>query len=270
MRFTHTRAYVREQNLLRKGRILFKRRGLPIVAYAMFRLNRTAQILPRYATPKAQIYALKNLLVEHLYASGYCVGVSKQFQVLKCHACDGTGEDSWNDYEFCFRCDGTGIYKTIPLYLFRFQVGDTFYSWHQPVGLVTWNVNLTTSDAKDYAADEHKNIVPVTGARFALCMSVIAAYLMAQGVNVKVQHRTLGYSLYLDLFARPQYQLRYRIEILRWNVREKIDALLRSRKRADADEYQEQEAQDYVEWSREQARAGYLEREREQTDELPF
>ena len=204
MTFTNLRLYVRERRIMRRANILIERRGLPIVAYAMFRLNRTAQLMSRYEPRKRMIYELKNMLVRNLYERGFCVGVRKQSQKLVCRNCGGSGWDEWHDVE-CYHCEGTGIYRTIALYLFRFRIGDRTFSWHQPAALVDFEVKLTDADDTMYEPDVNKKVVPLEGERSILMFAVVMSYLLSQ--RIAVPQRTLGTSLYLDFIARPLHKL---------------------------------------------------------------
>ncbi len=197
--FSHTRKYLAEQKVLRQARALYQRRGLPMVAYAMFRLNRTAQTYRRGYVGKERIYDLKNRFVRSLYARGYCVSVRPHNQNLKCHQCNGTGQDGWHDYESCDRCDGTGVFRTIKLYLFRFQIGDRVFSWHQPEQLVDWKFALTPGAPLDeYGPDPEKRIIPLRGHRLDLCLALVYVYLCEQGDVPLATPKTFRISLYRD------------------------------------------------------------------------
>lgn len=120
----------------------FKR--LPAVCEVMFHLNR--RVRDRKRSPfTASVYRIKNQFVEHLYRAGYCVAAERHYQQLKCYC----GGDAW-----CEKCDGTGIYREIPLYYFKFDVGTRFYVWHQPADLVTWPVTLTAGDVRAFEERE--------------------------------------------------------------------------------------------------------------------
>lgn len=205
--FAETRIWLREQMVLRKARLLLQRRGLPLVCYAMFRLNRHAQTLYRENPAKDRIYALKNHLVRHLYESGYCVSAKLHVQNFPCWGYDREGCDG------CERCNYTGIYRSIRLYSFRFQVGDRSFSWHQPQGLVTWNVALTDDAATAYETKFNKNIVSVRGDRLRLLVALVYVYLESVGIGDALPHYRLKQSLYNDVIANPQQLLRYRRQL---------------------------------------------------------
>ena len=111
------------------------------VAEAMFNLNRYAKHDTCAARNRGEIYGLKNRLIKSFYQSGYSSSVAIHTRTLKkqiCWTCDGTG--TWYDWqsffvETCRKCDGTGVYKPekeLKFCVFRFEIGDKVFVWHQP------------------------------------------------------------------------------------------------------------------------------------------
>jgi hypothetical protein len=86
-------------------------------------------------------YSLKNELVKYLYERGYCIEALLHCQKFECWSCSGTGE-YWSG-ETCFKCDGSGVFREVWHYAFRFEVRGRRFSWHQPKTLVDFPVKLT-------------------------------------------------------------------------------------------------------------------------------
>lgn len=116
-----------------------------IAAGAMWHLNRVARGGGHRASC---IYALKNRLVQHFYESGFCKDADRQYQRLVCRNCDGSKEDWTGDT--CWKCEGTGVYRTYELIRFVFVIGGRRFVWHQPARLVTWHVWYTSQEWGDY------------------------------------------------------------------------------------------------------------------------
>lgn len=149
MRFRNLRIWLRWiVYLIQARRWLRHGNADRIAADAMWHLNHVAR---RKCNGARYIYALKNLLVQHLYESGFCVAVDRQRQYARCWNCGGSGEH-WTG-GMCFKCDGTGIYRTHILYRFVFVVAGRRYVWHQPAALVKFALWFTSSDWGEYKAE---------------------------------------------------------------------------------------------------------------------
>lgn len=114
------------------------RTGLTMPTMALWRLNRYANNLGR-GSKRRIIYALKNAYIRMLYEQGYCTQAVLETQKLECWHTRAYN-DGWDDY--CPKCDNTGIYAEYELYRFTFNVDGCWYSWHQPVDLVDFPVQL--------------------------------------------------------------------------------------------------------------------------------
>lgn len=106
------------------------RDALPDACAGLFSLNRYAKHGTCSPLHKAEIYRLKNELIEVLYRDGCCSAswihkLEQQEQL--CRECDGG--------DFCNHCDGSGVWKparTLEFWCFRFEVEKKTYCWHQP------------------------------------------------------------------------------------------------------------------------------------------
>ena len=130
------------------------RDALPGAAEAMFSLNRYAKYNSCTLDNRSEIYRLKNGLIQVLYSIGAAEQVHKHvvpMPMQRCRACEGADTwDSWQSDELgkCERCNGTGIYLeacNLVFVVFRFQVGDQAYSWHQPEDLLAFNPKFTAN-----------------------------------------------------------------------------------------------------------------------------
>lgn len=97
---------------------------------------------------KDEIYFLKHKLTKYLYTHYPC-DVQLLKQTLKCHSCDGTGTYTRTNYyhdilweDDCWHCGGTGIYRTVEIIAFTFYINGETIAWHQPRGLVDFDVYL--------------------------------------------------------------------------------------------------------------------------------
>lgn len=114
------------------------------VCQAMCNLNRLA----RGSEDKETIYRYKARLIYWLHEHRYCsVSIRRQDQVLECwHTPDyNTG---WTDH--CSKCGGSGIYKRIPMFRFRFYIESETFTWHQPANLINWEVQETGEPLPDW------------------------------------------------------------------------------------------------------------------------
>lgn len=133
---------------------IFKRKfgiwekALPTAAAYMFSLNRYCKHSSCSANNREEIYGLKNRFIKLLYQEGYCEAVHLHEMVLpekRCLACAGSGWHEW-DQDTCYRCEGTGIYlpeKVLEFFCFEIEVGGERYTWHQPKGLVGFEVTVS-------------------------------------------------------------------------------------------------------------------------------
>lgn len=150
--------YLHQQSLRRQARAWLKASGSPaaaaaVVARCMWRLNRHARYANRYRdgaiedTDEYTVYRLKNTLMGVFYAT-YPARASLERQEMRCCICGGTGW--YNEWDGCRSCGGSGIYKTTSLYKFTFDIAGRSYTWHQPVDLVNWPVDLCDPDEHPY------------------------------------------------------------------------------------------------------------------------
>jgi hypothetical protein len=156
---------------------------------AMFVLNRFVYKRRGFYSFVNFVYGLKNVLVRHLYQGGYCIAAAQQEQIKECwgyrdQVCD----------EYCEKCGGTGIFQRHVLYAFTFAIPDKrpgvqrqisfdehgklhhftmrTFKWHQPAGLVTWPVTLTSSTVTRFEAKESESEDLDDVRAFTLAMSI--------------------------------------------------------------------------------------------------
>jgi hypothetical protein len=132
----YVRRYFNYHSRRRAIRRWIKANGLPLVAKAMFKLNRYARVR---RLDRGKIYEYKNQFIRLLYER-FPHPVTEDKQTLYCYACDGTGYDWVGDQ--CWKCDGTGIYREYILYRFEFSIDGQRYVWHKPKRLVDWKVEI--------------------------------------------------------------------------------------------------------------------------------
>jgi len=115
-----------------------------IAADSMLTLNHFAK--GALSAAKDDIYFLKAKMTKHLYTHYPC-DVKLLKQTLKCRSCDGTGTYTRTDYyhdiqweDSCWHCGGTGVYREVEIIAFTFHIGSETISWHQPRGLVDFDV----------------------------------------------------------------------------------------------------------------------------------
>lgn len=122
--------------------------ALPKAAEYMFNLNRYAKYPTCSKKNKEDIYYLKNRLLEILYKENYCTEAYTHYTMLsakECFNCNGSGFDADWGME-CMRCDGTGEYlpeRKLEFIVFKFQIGDKTYRWHQPKEYIHYKVELS-------------------------------------------------------------------------------------------------------------------------------
>lgn len=123
------------------------------VADAMFNLNRYAKHETCAARNRAEIYHLKERLIERFLQFGLCSSVALHIQKLQkqsCWGCAGTGlwaDKDTGELDNCQQCRGSGVYNSareLKFYIFSFQVGSKNYSWHQPYENVKIKLEVTS------------------------------------------------------------------------------------------------------------------------------
>lgn len=96
------------------------------------------------AVRREHFYALKNELVKYLYQHGYAVEVKEQKQEHECWTCGG-------DPDGCYRCNYTGVYRTVRFYAFVFRVDGKTFKWHQIQNYCDYPVELTEAEVSSYS-----------------------------------------------------------------------------------------------------------------------
>jgi hypothetical protein len=162
----HARRELHTLGIQRQAREWLRHNDPALVAcQAMFRLNRYAMLLRRKSAERDRLYEMKNQMVRLLFDQGRCAACSTDIQELSCRHCqagishwwDSPWGDDWDEAEHdphghsCEWCNGTGVYKTITLYRFVFDVDGRRFVWHQPSALVSWPVNVDASQSREYA-----------------------------------------------------------------------------------------------------------------------
>ena len=127
------------------------RDALPIACDHLFLLNRYAKSKACSGSARQRIYAAKGRMIELLHRRGDCVAChlhERRRLEEPCWGCNGTGKN-WDvaSNNRCLKCDGSGDNR-IKYYHFGFQVGDVYYSWHQPVDKVDFSPTLTAETQK--------------------------------------------------------------------------------------------------------------------------
>ena len=146
---TYTAYYLHVLYAQHEARLHVQSKGLAVAANCLYALNRYA--LHAAERHKRLVYRLKNIFIEHLYTGGSTRWVKVhpvhlQAQILKCHSCEGGIHCGYRGRpERCYRCKGTGIYRTVRLYCFQFTITGrdgrvATYTWHQPAALVRFAV----------------------------------------------------------------------------------------------------------------------------------
>lgn len=182
-----------------------------IAAKALFHLNRGAKDNIHSKT----IYALKNLVIRHFYERGFCTSVTASKQDLICFRCGGDGIDPEGGWIFgdsnheCERCGGSGIYNTVYLYDFTFDIGGQRYQWHQPQALVNWPVATTSDELIEYKGVRHYEFLPDIALTHYL--STLYAYLLMNGVKDIPQRLTFRVALRTSIrwYWQTHYQWAY-------------------------------------------------------------
>lgn len=226
-RFVPLRIYARTQLLRRQARAWLRGGDDPaaLAARCMFHLNRQVR---DGAITGGLVYDLKNHLVRELCRAGYCRAASIQIQTMECWGCGGTGEH-WSG-QVCYKCDGTGVYRQHRLYRFVFVVAGRHYVWHQPEGLVDWDVALSEK-AGPYRPGR------VDGSRLPrgineLYAAVVYEYLRSRGaqglphLGPRLRHALT--SAWWELGpGRRWYELRQKMRRARGRIRSALAAVRR-------------------------------------------
>lgn len=148
------------------------RGALPDACHYLHSLNRYAKHRECSTMQRAEVYDLKNRMVETLYRTGYCSACWIHEQILpkkQCRECFGSGDEG-----NCDRCDGSGEYlpaKTIHFYVFRFAIGRG-YTWHQPDRLVKFPV-VTTREPEQWGGIDREKPLLVNKAKFAVAKELL-------------------------------------------------------------------------------------------------
>jgi hypothetical protein len=165
-------------------------------------LNRTKRNLyPRYLT-----FQLKNSLVKHLYETGHCTEALLRVQKFECWSCFGTWEH--HSGEICFKCGGTGVFREVWHYAFRFEVNGRRFSWHQPKTMVDFPVKLSPGLPEVYTDPElpAKENIELFQRHASLAIWNIAIYLFLHGAYPKcVKFSELPYVTSLLWEIRKRY-----------------------------------------------------------------
>lgn len=179
----------KRQAVVRKARKELRQRKTQVIqdrgaAEACFYLNHTAKA----HVSTRETYALKNKLVRVLYEAGYCVKVTQTEQKLECWHTRAywDGEDM-----YCEKCRNTGVYRSIDLFFFVFNIGGQIYQWHQPRELVTWPIELG-GEAASYEGREYANIV-VDNEKILHCQALVYCWLLERGVKKEDLPRVPGF-----------------------------------------------------------------------------
>jgi hypothetical protein len=161
------------------------RAALPEAALYLKSLNRYAKHRKCSELQKAEIYQLKNDLMELLYRKGFCTAAwihVLQLEEQICRECSGGGE-------FCGRCDGSGISraaKAVEFWTFRFLIEGKTYVWHRPADQVTFEP-IATLPPSDFDGVAHEKPVALPIRRFKMAKDLIRLVLdMAAGEEAAV------------------------------------------------------------------------------------
>ena len=154
------------------------------VAEAMFDLNRHAREIGLRSV-KNVIYSLKNHLIRIFYERELCEKVETHVQELECWDCGGTGSDGG---DYCFACNGSGVYRTITLYCFFFRVTGQMYIWHQPSDKVDYPVRVQPTAERAFEAREKVEAYRLPAMSVIGKVALVEQYLLAQGVKITPSH----------------------------------------------------------------------------------
>ena len=166
-----------------------------------------------------EIYWAKRKLTKYLYLH-YPTDVQLLKQTLVCKSCAGTGEYRRYDWdeewaEECYRCNGTGIYRTVEIVAFTFWIDGVDFRWHMPRTLCDFDVYIP-AEVGEYKDVKQANFSVPDGDNYR---TYLRAYLLVQEFLWRVgyvdSHITLLRALRVDL-SRIRHNLprvlRYRFD----------------------------------------------------------
>ena len=119
-------------------------KAIPAACAALFILNRCVKSKTCPKDGRERVYQLKNGLIRLLYMRGYAAEAYQHRR--ECPYCHGSGL-AWSSK--CFVCKGAGLVTDV---CFRFDVDKQPYCWHQPLHLVTFEVQYT-ADERDWSPE---------------------------------------------------------------------------------------------------------------------
>ena len=179
----HTARYLRWLEYKRQARRWLASDGLRAVGSALLVLNRFARVT--HST--GAVYSYKTMVIHEFYKAGHCRRVLIVEQTLKCRVCGGSG--TYFTGHDCTHCWGSGVYATIPLFKFHFDLDGRSFTWHQPQRLVTYlTVDEVTGGDPDqigrYRPDQGRgHPEPVSIERRDCLLAVLHIYLESRGLN---------------------------------------------------------------------------------------
>lgn len=144
----HLELYIHYRRLKRQAAQVVRERGEAEAAMALWCLNHAAKESGEGF--RRSVYRIKSIAIQHWYGEGRCIAVREQEQELVCHRCGGSGDDPYVDVP-CHRCNGTGVYKTIRLIAFKFELGGEYFEWHQPDSQIDFTYTLTDFERTPYS-----------------------------------------------------------------------------------------------------------------------
>jgi hypothetical protein len=180
-------AYLSHRRAARQARAWLHVAAEPdlIAAEALRQLNRHAYATKHCWDSEAnRIYYLKRHALRVLFFAWPC-RITTQTQQLACSTCAGRGHvdrgPHWDRYsDTCWRCGGTGIYKTVPLYAFDFTIADRPYQWHQPVDLCPWAARHVSGHRGHYEAPEAWHAGRLTDQHARVLIAALEQWLAPQ------------------------------------------------------------------------------------------